>query len=75
MAMTIGVMTRQIASLTRKAERTPVVTTMAASSRTGWRARATAQPVTSPKNPESRRLATTIIMPSNKAIVSRSMAR
>ena len=75
MRSTSGVSTRQMVSLTRKADSTPAVATTAASSGSGRRARPTTQAVTTSKNPASRRLATTIIMPSSRAMVSKSMAR
>ena len=72
---TSGVMTRQMASLTRKAENEPATTTIASNKTTGWWARVTTQLFTSRKKPERRRLATTIIMPSSSVIVSKSIAR
>src|SRR5258708_23224887 len=70
-----GVSTRHIASLTRKAEKKPETRVTAASSRSGCRARIVIELLTRRKNPESRTLATTIIMPSNSASVSISIAR
>ena len=72
---TSGVNARQIVSLTRNAEKKPEVRITAASSSSGWRARITTQLVTRRKNPESRRLPTTIIIPSSKAIVPKSIER
>src|ERR1700704_1954304 len=72
---TSGATTRHIASLTRKAEKKPETRVTAASSRSGCRARIVIQLLTRQKNPESRTLATIIIMPSNSAIVSTSIAR
>ena len=71
---TSGAITRQIASLTRNAENTPETPTTAASSSTGWRTCRATKAFTSAKKPEMRRLATTIIMPSSKVMVPRSMA-
>ena len=74
MSTTSGVITRQIASLSRNAENTPELTITAASSCSGWWARATTQPLTSRKNPERRRLPTTIINPRSSARVGMSIA-
>src|SRR5579883_3073208 len=71
---TSGVSTRQIASLTRKAEKKPEVAMTAKSSSSGWRARVTTQLLTRRKKPERRRLPTTIIMPSSRASVATSIA-
>ncbi len=71
---TSGVNTRQIASLTRKAEKKPEVATIAVSKINERLARAMTQTVAKAKKPESRKLATTIIMPSSSAMVSRSTA-
>ncbi len=67
-------MTRQIASFTRKAENAPDTRTMAASSSTGRCTRRTTQALATAKNPEMRRLATTIIMPSSSVMVPISTA-
>ena len=63
---TSGASTRQIASLTRNAEKTPEVATTAHSKRkAAWRASNT-QALAIAKKPDRRRLATTIIMPSKQ---------
>jgi hypothetical protein len=74
-SMTSGVITRHTASLTRKAENAPAVAATVASKIMGECACASAQLVTSRKNPDSRKCATTIIMPSRSASVSRLTAR
>ena len=73
---TSGVMTRQIVSLTRKAENEPATThdRQQQNERDGGRAPRPSC-VTSRKKPDRRRLATTIIMPSSSVIVSKSIAR
>src|ERR1700732_3878680 len=72
---TSGVMTKQIVSLTRKADNAPAISTIAISKTSGWWARTTIQLLTNRKKPERRRLATRIIMPSKSVIVSKSIAR
>ena len=71
---TSGVRTRQIASLTRKAENTPEIAIMPLSRSNGRAACELIQLLTTAKKPESLRLATTIIIPSNRVSVSRSIA-
>ena len=73
-SLTNGASTRQTALLTRKAENTPAKTVIAISKVSGRPARRMIQPPATAKKPESRRLATTIIMPSSKVSVSRSTA-
>src|SRR5712692_7619262 len=70
---TIGVMIRQMVSLTRNAEKKPHTSTTAMSSTSGCRARVMMKPFTSRKKPDSLRLATRIIMPSSSVIVSKSI--
>lgn len=72
---TIGAMTRQIASLTRNADRTPVSSVTITSSMNGACACSMATAPSARKAPETFRCATTIIMPSNSVIVSKLMAR
>jgi hypothetical protein len=61
-------------SLTKKAEKTPETRTMPARRASGrWVCRTT-HALTAAKNPESRRFATTIIIPNSRMIVSKSMA-
>ena len=71
---TSGASTRQMASFTRNAEKTPAVPTTPQSRIKGALARSMTQAVAMAKNPDSRRLATTIMMPSRSVIVSRSTA-
>src|SRR6266700_5758467 len=63
---TIGVMIRQMVSLTRNAEKKPHTSTTAMSSTSGCRARVMMKPFTSRKKPDSLRLATRIIMRSEE---------
>jgi len=72
---TSGVITKQIVSFTKKAESVPDASTMATSSVKGRRTCVAIQSVTRRKKPETRRLATTIIMPSKSVMVSKSIAR
>ena len=72
---TSGVITKQIVSLTKKAESVPDASTTATRSANGRRTCVAIQSVTRRKKPETRRLATTIIMPSKSVMVSKSMAR
>jgi hypothetical protein len=74
-SITSGVMTRHTASLTRNAENAPAVTVTVASKIKGECAWTSAQLVTSRKKPDSRKCATTIIMPRRSASVSRLTAR
>ncbi len=57
-------------SFTKNAENTPETSTMPASSTRGAWACSTTQALTTAKKPESRKLATTIIMPKSRMIVS-----
>jgi hypothetical protein len=72
--MTSGAITRHTASLTRNAENAPAVSAIVASKIKGEWARANAQLVANRKKPDSRKCATTIIMPSRSATVSRLTA-
>ena len=67
---TSGVSTRHMVSFTKNAEKKPDTSTIAASSRMGRCACSTTHALTAVKNPDSRRLATTIIMPNSRVIVS-----
>jgi hypothetical protein len=60
-------------SFTRKADSTPETRMTAVRSTIGYWARVTIQPLTRRKKPDSRKLATTIITPSSKMIVLKSM--
>ena len=71
---TSGASIRQMASFTRKAEKMPEVATTAHSRIKGRLARSNTQALAIAKKPESRRLATTIMMPSKRVMVSRSTA-
>ena len=73
-SMTRGAITRQIASLTRKAEKNPVTMTIAAKSTGAEWARRRAKWAASSKKPETRNWLTIIIMPSKSVMASRSMA-
>jgi hypothetical protein len=57
-------------SFTKNADNTPETATMPLNSSNGRCACRTTQALTSAKNPESRRLATTIIMPNSRTMVS-----
>jgi len=72
---TSGVITKQIVSFTKKAESVPDASAMATSSASGRRTCVAIQSVTRRKKPQTRRLATTIIMPSKSVMVSKSIAR
>jgi hypothetical protein len=63
-----------MASLTRNAENTPATAVIAMSKTSGRCARRATQALAKAKNPESRRLATTIIIPSSRVMVLKSMA-
>ena len=67
---TRGVRTRHMVSLTKKAEKMPATRTIPINRGRGRWAWRTTQALTTAKNPESRRLATTIIMPNSSRIVS-----
>jgi hypothetical protein len=74
-SITIGVITRHTASLTRNAEKAAaVIATVASRMKGEWACNST-HLVISRKKPDSRKCATTIIMPSKSASVSRLIAR
>jgi hypothetical protein len=73
-SITSGVITTHTASLTRKAENAPAVIAVVTSKMKGEWACTSAHRVASRKKPESRKCATTIIMPRRSASVSRLTA-
>ena len=71
---TRGVRARHIVSFTKKAEKNPAILAIAPKSMSGRCAVLTAQRETTPKNPDRRRCATTIIIPNSSSRVSKWMA-
>jgi hypothetical protein len=71
---TSGVIASTMVSLRKTAESSPDAATTRASSWRGVRAEAATRCATSPKNPPSRRLALSTIIPSSSASVPRSTA-
>ena len=66
---------RAVQVVTKKAESVPDASAMATSNVSGRRTCVAIQSVTRRKKPQTRRLATTIIMPSKSVTVSKSIAR
>ena len=73
---TSGVSTRHMVSLTKNAEKNPATADdRDQQQQRAPRACSTTRSATSAKNPESCRLATTIIIPNSRMMVSKLMAR